>query len=111
VTDLVTLLSEDLNTPMALARLSEVSSRLQSTLVCEAQQADFQSLIESIDNMFGLNLMSIDDITQEQKQHISQREEARTSQNWAESDSIRDELLEQGIALRDTEHGTIWSKL
>jgi len=41
---------------------------------------------------------------------IQSRVEARASKNWAESDRIRDELLEQGIALDDGREGTTWRR-
>ena len=37
---------------------------------------------------------------------ISLRLAARAAKNWAESDRIRDELLAQGIVLKDNKDGT-----
>ena len=39
---------------------------------------------------------------------IRQREEARKIKNWAEADSIRDDLLNMGIILEDKPHSTVW---
>ncbi|XAH22197.1 cysteine--tRNA ligase [Xylophilus sp. GW821-FHT01B05] len=39
---------------------------------------------------------------------IAQRAEAKKARNFAESDRIRDELLGQGIVLKDTPAGTTW---
>ncbi|MFN2449382.1 MAG: cysteine--tRNA ligase [Candidatus Baltobacteraceae bacterium] len=40
---------------------------------------------------------------------IALRTRARQSKNWAESDRLRDILLECGIALKDSKDGTAWS--
>mgnify|MGYP000053025531 CR=1 FL=1 len=41
---------------------------------------------------------------------IQARMEARKAKDWAESDRIRDELLEQGITLDDGREGTTWRR-
>jgi cysteinyl-tRNA synthetase len=41
---------------------------------------------------------------------IQQRQEARKSKNFAESDRIRDELQSQGIVLIDSKEGTKWHR-
>ncbi len=41
---------------------------------------------------------------------IQQREEARKSKNFAESDRIRNELLTKGITLIDSKEGTRWHR-
>ena len=41
---------------------------------------------------------------------ITRRDDARAAKDWAASDRLRDELLEQGIIIEDTPHGTRWKK-
>ena len=41
---------------------------------------------------------------------LAQRTQAREARDWAESDRIRDELLEQGIILEDSASGTSWRR-
>ena len=40
---------------------------------------------------------------------IAERAAARKAKNWALSDAIRDELLKQGITLKDSPQGTTWA--
>ncbi|MDQ5913486.1 MAG: hypothetical protein QG623_104, partial [Patescibacteria group bacterium] len=47
----------------------------------------------------------------EQAGLISQRIEAKKVRDFAESDRIRDLLNEQGIEVRDTDNGQIWSRV
>jgi cysteinyl-tRNA synthetase len=42
---------------------------------------------------------------------IEQREQARREKNFALADSIRQELLQQGIVLEDTKEGVRWKKI
>lgn len=59
----------------------------------------------------GLSVVSLtDDITDEQKAKIAEREEARASQNWALADEIRNVLDQQGIVLDDAKGGVIWHR-
>jgi cysteinyl-tRNA synthetase len=44
------------------------------------------------------------------KKLIARREEAREAKNWAEADSIRDDLKAQGIILEDGAGGTTWKR-
>ena len=40
---------------------------------------------------------------------LAARTKARTEQNWAKADEIRDTLRQQGIVLKDGPEGTVWS--
>jgi cysteinyl-tRNA synthetase len=42
---------------------------------------------------------------------IADRQAARDAKDWATSDKLRDELKEQGITVRDTANGPIWSRI
>jgi cysteinyl-tRNA synthetase len=42
---------------------------------------------------------------------LAERQKARDSKNWPQSDELRDQLKEQGIHVRDTAHGQVWSRL
>ena len=37
---------------------------------------------------------------------MRQRDEARQNKNWAESDRLRDMLMEKGYIVKDTKEGT-----
>jgi len=94
---LLEALADDLNTPQALAALS-------AALITDPAAA-----------AAGLALLGI---TRPQAKtpdskidaQIAARTAARAARNWAESDRIRDALLEQGILLEDTPGGTTWRK-
>lgn len=101
-------LTNDLDTPQALAFLSHVSSQILTLLVHQETVSTFEDMLSDLDKLLGLNLSKIKDISAAQKELVRQREAARKDQDWAKSDKLRDELLAQGIGLRDTEFGAIW---
>lgn len=94
------VLSNDLDTPQALAILSDVVNVLPPT----------QDYLEFLDVVFGLALSSRPDITAEQKKLIAEREKARAGKNFTESDKLRDALLKDGIELNDTPRGAFWRR-
>ena len=64
---------------------------------------------KKVDELFGLRLISdTPDISEEQYALIKKRDEARLEKDFEKSDEIRDELLEQGIAVKDTADGGVW---
>jgi cysteinyl-tRNA synthetase len=109
--EMLAYLADDLNTPKALAFLSEISTQLQ-TVHIETDMVDhFTIMLKGIDDLLGLNLSGVHDITGAQKALLSAREAARTERNWARSDKIRNQLLQQGIGVQDAAHGVIWYPL
>ncbi len=108
--ELRVILSRDLATPALLAYLSEVSKQVQATLVHGSRLDHFDKMLTAIDRALGIQLCEVQDITAEQRTLIRQREEARTKQDWAASDSLREQLTSQGIGVRDRDDdiGTIW---
>ncbi|MFI5271305.1 MAG: cysteine--tRNA ligase [Candidatus Saccharimonadales bacterium] len=105
---LASFITNDLDTPGALAYLSSITSALLQNNISSNEVDDFSSMIAAIDQLTGLRLMEINDITDEQKSKIARRQSARAEQKWDESDQIRDELLKQGIGLKDYSENVIW---
>lgn len=108
---LLEALSNDLDTPRAVAIIDETLAKLDQTPIDRIHRRSFVAFLETIDELLGLHLLDdTPDISDEMKRLIIQRERERDEKNWAESDVLRDELLEQGIVLRDTPSGTVWAR-
>jgi len=101
-------LQDDLNSPEALAVLSQLETKAMTNLI--AYSTNFIDFIDWLDSVLGLDLASSEDITGSQRALLEQREAARKNQDWKESDRIRDELIEQGIEVRDSPYGYVWSR-
>ena len=71
-----------------------------------------QNFIETINDILGVDLInSTPDISDDMKQLILERRQAREKKDWAKSDLIRDKLLAQGISIRDTPRFSIWERV
>ncbi len=71
----------------------------------------FKQLLQVTDQALGLDIAATSpDITQKQRQLIQQRETARAVANYSIADNIRNKLLKQGIALKDTAQGVVWQR-
>lgn len=103
--DILAKLQSDLDTPATLATIDSYFDQVENN-----QAAINTELLKQIKQLLGINLLR-DDISDEQKQLIKQREEARESKDWAQSDELRDNLKEQGVEIKDTPQGTIWSRI
>jgi cysteinyl-tRNA synthetase len=108
--ELLRCLDDDINSPQALALLSSVSTQLQTVLIEENMVDHFENMLHGIDELLGLTLSSLPDISDQQKAIVAEREVARANKDWAKADSLRDHLLTDGIMIRDTEYATIWNR-
>jgi len=104
-------LKRDLHTPEALAALSDIVTAAETDLVAPDAKQHLTEFLEFLDRVLGLELLESHDITAEQKQIIAKREDARGKKDFATSDKLRGDLAKQGIGLRDTPLGTVWSRL
>lgn len=107
---LKTYLEDNLDTPHALALFDEAVDVIEQSL---AQQkavsiSGFTDFMISFDQYLGFTLSQQKDISQSSKDLITKRQVARDKKDWATSDACREELIEQGIAVRDTPSGPYW---
>jgi cysteinyl-tRNA synthetase len=100
---------DDLNIPKSLGLLNQV---LKDN---DLGPTDRAGLCENFDTILGLNLFENDSRlagsqldAKSIESYIQQRNEARLAKNFALSDQIRDQLLEQGVLLKDSPEGTLW---
>ena len=62
-----------------------------------------------VDGLLGLGLVaSAPDIDEDTRAMIYERQVARERKDYAESDRLRDLLLERGITVKDTARGPVW---
>lgn len=98
-------LSDDLNTANALSVLYEI---LKDNYISGKSKL---SLIKDFDKVFSLNLIQEKKIASNEQyilEQIHKRTEAKRNKNFDLADSIRDDLLSQGIRLIDSRTGTTY---
>jgi cysteinyl-tRNA synthetase len=108
-------ISNDLNTPQTLAVLTELSR--DRTLAAD----ELAVLVSAGEDLLALGLVDLDPeelATQgahftpdsgEVERLLAQRTEARRRGDFTTADSIRENLEQRGIELRDTSEGTVWN--
>lgn len=101
-------MQDDLDTPRAISMLAALANEGEGRGV-DAEK--IQPLLQVIDRAFGLQLSARPDITHAQKDLLADREQARQAKDWTRSDELRASLASQGILVRDTPTGPLWSRL
>jgi len=106
---IIEALDNDLGTPEALRIIDDVFMHILSTKLDNINQQSFIQLLETIDYTLGLQLIeSTPDISDDVKRIILQRNSARENKDWVIADELRNQLLESGVILRDTNNDSIW---
>ena len=103
-------LQNNLDTPQALAAIERTFNQFENGII-ESGLGDFTKYLSSIDDLLGLDLTKQSDIDDSQKDLLKQRTAAREAKDWTKSDELRDQLKSQGIEVRDTSNGQLWSRL
>lgn len=118
---LVDALADDLNTPLAIARLHVLATEANKAPT-RRKKAKAQAKLKASGELMGLfgsdpdtwfrwssdagESLSDADI----EALVARRIEARTEKDFAEADRVRDQLAEAGIVLEDGAGGTAWRR-
>jgi cysteinyl-tRNA synthetase len=109
--EIIAALNDDLNTPIALAKLHEIAKNYHKAISQEEKSILATKLLNS-GKLLGLffNIHnSKQNISPEIIEQINIRNEAKKLKNWELADKIRNELKNKGILLEDTPDGkTKW---
>lgn len=102
----ISYLEDDINTANAISVIYDV-------LKAETSESTKFELIKDFDNVLGLELTvqntNNSEVDEEYiKSKIEERNDAKKNKNYELADSIRNELLEKGIVLKDTREGTTY---
>jgi cysteinyl-tRNA synthetase len=107
--NLLEALREDLNTPKALQSIDESLDFITTNGLSSTSVGNFEDFLSAINVYLGINLFK-DNINNEQSNILKDRVQARSSGNWQKSDSLRDELKELGLIVKDTPNGQVWER-
>jgi cysteinyl-tRNA synthetase len=111
--DALDALTDDLNTPKALAALHELRGEAakgaKPAAACLKASARLIGLLDRAPDewaAFRPASLAIDDAAVAKL--VAARNAARKAKDFNESDRIRDQLAEMGVVLKDTKDGTTW---
>ncbi|MCB0665329.1 MAG: cysteine--tRNA ligase [Saprospiraceae bacterium] len=116
-------MSDDFNTPKALAKLFELTTRINALSGKQidpgALSAETLHRLKEFLPRFISEVLGLQDDSSEQEQQlvgglmdliIDLRRDARSNKDWNTADKIRDTLTSLSIQLKDGKEGTSWSK-
>ena len=111
-------LDDDLNLPEAMGvfftAVRDANRLLDAGSVSADGRHHLRALVECVDDVLGV--LPLLDREQEQELHpdeqalLDRRVAARAARQWGESDALRDQLAERGIAVEDTPQGQRWRR-
>ena len=114
-------LSDDLNTPIALAELARLAGAANGAADRKDQAAMAEARADLLAAGALLGLLSRTPGAWEQGGDadenaridalVAARVQARADKNWTEADRIRDELTAQGIEIMDSASGATWRRI
>ena len=105
----------DLNTSLGITALYDV-------LKADVNDATKRALIDSFDQVLGLDLLAKAAALREKaaapvegaeeiEALIAKRLEAKKAKDWAAADAIRDQLKAMGVEIKDSKEGTTWTRV
>ncbi len=105
----INALCQDINTSSAITALYDV-------LKADINDATKLALVNDFDYVLSLDLTKAeekasgadDELVAFIEAKIEERKEAKKAKDFAKADAIRAELLEKGVAIKDTREGVVW---
>lgn len=104
ISEIAESFNDDLDTPRAMILLRGIER-------AELSAGEKRALFESLDPLFGLNLLlpqERKELTSELKILLEERAIARSNRDFKASDRLRDTLAKFGVEVRDTAQGQEW---
>ena len=105
IAEIVTDFRQDLDTPRALQKLRNLE---KSESISDGSK---HLVFKSVDQLFGLNLLNQiaqKELSLDAQKLLQQREVARKSGDFSQSDRLRNELEKLGVAVKDSKSGQSW---
>jgi cysteinyl-tRNA synthetase len=105
IEEIVTNFRQDLDTPRALQKLRNLE---KSESVSDGSK---HLVFKSVDQLFGLNLLNQiaqKELSLDAQKLLQQRDFARKSGDFSQSDRLRNELEKLGVAVKDSKSGQSW---
>ncbi len=107
-------MEDDFNTADAVSAVFEIVKSANINVTADSSQAlrdYYLDELKTLCGVLGIKTEKKEELLDEDIMLlIQQRQDARKAKNFALADQIRDQLLAQGIVLKDTREGVKWSR-
>jgi cysteinyl-tRNA synthetase len=107
-------MEDDFNTADAIAVIFELVKLANTNCSADSNQAFVRNVYDRINLLCGILGIKAEPeeklLDRDIEKLIEERQTARKNKNFAESDRIRDLLLQKGIVLEDTREGVRWKR-
>ena len=114
-TRFVEAMNDDLNISGAIGALfqfiKQTNPIVQSRQLDQEQKNDVLEALRMVNGVLGVLRLEHCPLTPEIDRLVAQRERARQLKDWTSADSVRQELLRQGVSIHDTSAGPVWERL
>jgi len=105
-------MDDDFNAPQAIAALFDMVREINRGSEKSMDVGKAQEMLKELAAVIGFTLQVTNRLSVEEEMEIealiSKRNEHRKAREWKLADEIRDQLAKMGVAIEDTQKGTIW---
>jgi cysteinyl-tRNA synthetase len=110
--DFTDAMDDDFNISNALAAVFEFVKKVNRPITegrLNGKERDkILETMEKINSVMGIMNFKEGRLSEEARELLDRRNAARAARNWEESDRLREELNNLGVAILDTPQGTVW---
>ena len=106
--DIKTHLGDNLNSSAALDKLEAICQKLAQQPLSSAIEKNLIDFCQTVDAIFGTQLMTLSDLNEQQQALLQQRATARADNDFELADQLRQQLGSEGIEVNDTAFGQLW---
>lgn len=107
-------MEDDINTADAISELFNLAKHANQVVNESSSREQVQKALDTLTELAGvlglLQKQKEETLDEEIEVLIEARQKARKDKDFAKADAIRDELKAQGIELKDTPQGVVWSR-
>jgi len=107
-------MDDDLNAPRALTALFDFVKNSNTLLDADAIDAGCAEqmirALERVDSVLGVMEFEEEELPDDIRKQIAEREDARRRRDFAAADRIRDRLFAEGFVVEDSPGGTVWKR-
>ena len=108
-------MNDDLNISGAIGALfnfiKQTNPVVQARQMDRDQKNDVLEVLGMVNTVLDVLRLEYCPLTPEIDRMIRQRERARQLKDWTAADSVREELLRQGVSVHDTAAGPVWERI